>query len=299
MPADALSCYTTNLKEHLRLTDPAAERRLVSTVALAVRRDGLDGTLAFSHHDRVAPDFGYRGARAWDDTLTALRGEFARRGDVLAVANCRNMPWSPSHLVRDVPHWLRLAAHDGDRWLVVDDFDALLPDGHQSPHRGWADESELRLLLAPLPGLDAVLHQRDMYALGGGPAWLPDPGGHRWLEHGAGRFDPRTGDWVRGTTASLVLLRDLLPCDPEAQVRYAEDLWAAARHHQYLYRDEPATALAWGELSRSLRYAAQSAARGRPRASLVRTALDRILDALGTSATARSGSAAERVGAAW
>ncbi|MET9254025.1 hypothetical protein [Streptomyces sp. NPDC003717] len=281
MPADALSCYTTNLKEHLHLTDPAAEQRLAEGFTLSVRRDGLGGSLAFSHHERVAPDFGYRGARRWEDALSALRGEFARRGDVLAVANCRNLPWSPSYLVRDVPHWLRLAARDDDRWLVVDDFDALLPEGHQEPHRGWVDEAGLRALLAPLPGLDPVLHQRDVYALGGGAAWVPDPGNHRWLEHGAGRFDPRPGDWVRGTAASLTLLRDLLPSDPEAQVRYAEDLWAAARHHQYLHRAEPATAAAWGELSRSLRYAAQSAARGRPRASLVRTAFDRILTALG------------------
>ncbi|GAA3487586.1 hypothetical protein [Streptomyces cremeus] len=281
MPAEALSCYTTNLKEHLRLTHPAAERKLATGFTLSVRRDGLDGLMAFSHHDRVAPDFGYRGARRWEDALSALRGEFARQGDVLAVANCRNLPWSPSHLVRDVPHWLRLAARDGDRWLVVDDFDALLPEGHQSPHRGWVEEAALRELLAPLPGLETALHQRDVYALGGGPAWVPDPGNHRWLEHGAGRFDPRPGDWVRGTAASLALLRDLLPSDPQAQVRYAEDLWAAARHHQYLHRAEPATAAAWGELSRSLRYAAQSAARGRPRASLVRTAFERILTATG------------------
>ncbi|MGW5283392.1 hypothetical protein ACWERI_28665 [Streptomyces collinus] len=298
MPAEALSCYTTNLKEHLRLTDPAAERRLAAGFTLSVRRDGLDDTLAFSHHERVAPDFGYRGARCWEDAVSALRGEFARRGDVLVVANCRNLPWSPSHLVRDVPHWLRLAARDGGRWLVVDDFDALLPEGHQSPHRGWADEGELRVLLAPLPGLDTVLHQRDVYALGGGPAWVPDPGSHRWLEHGAGRFDPCPGRWVRGTAASLALLRDLLACEPRALVRYAEDLWAAARHHQYLHRAEPATAAAWGELSRSLRYAAQSAARGRPRASLVRTAFDRILTALGPpEAAARP--AAVSAGAAW
>ncbi|MFF5029774.1 hypothetical protein ACWCPJ_35685 [Streptomyces collinus] len=298
MPAEALSCYTTNLKEHLRLTDPAAERRLAAGFTLSVRRDGLDDTLAFSHHERVAPDFGYRGARRWEDAVSALRGEFARRGDVLVVANCRNLPWSPSHLVRDVPHWLRLAARDGGRWLVVDDFDALLPEGHQSPHRGWADEGELRVLLAPLPGLDTVLHQRDVYALGGGPAWVPDPGSHRWLEHGAGRFDPCPGQWVRGTAASLALLRDLLACEPRALVRYAEDLWAAARHHQYLHRAEPATAAAWGELSRSLRYAAQSAARGRPRASLVRTAFDRILTALGPpEAAARP--AAVSAGAAW
>ncbi|AGS66935.1 hypothetical protein ACWDZX_00640 [Streptomyces collinus] len=298
MPAEALSCYTTNLKEHLRLTDPAAERRLAAGFTLSVRRDGLDDTLAFSHHERVAPDFGYRGARRWEDAVSALRGEFARRGDVLVVANCRNLPWSPSHLVRDVPHWLRLAARDGGRWLVVDDFDALLPEGHQSPHRGWADEGELRVLLAPLPGLDTVLHQRDVYALGGGPAWVPDPGSHRWLEHGAGRFDPCPGRWVRGTAASLALLRDLLACEPRALVRYAEDLWAAARHHQYLHRAEPATAAAWGELSRSLRYAAQSAARGRPRASLVRTAFDRILTALGPpEAAARP--AAVSAGAAW
>lgn len=299
MPAEALSCYTTNLKEHLHLTDPGAERRLADGFALSVRRDGLDGTLAFSHHHRVAPDFGYRGARRWDDTLSALRGEFARRGDVLAVANCRNLPWSPSHHSRDVPHWLRLAARDGDRWLVVDDFDALLPEGQQSPHRGWVDETELRVLLSPLPGLDTVLHQRDAYALGGGPAWVPDPGHHRWLEHGAGRFDPHPGDWVRGTGPSLALLRDLLASDPQALVRYAEDLWAAARHHQYLHRAEPATAAAWGELSRSLRYAAQSAARGRPRASLVRTAFDRILTAIDPDHAAAPRPAAVSAGAAW
>ncbi|MER7625335.1 hypothetical protein [Streptomyces sp. NPDC126503] len=299
MPAEALSCYTTNLKEHLRLTDPDAERRLATGFTLSLRLDGLDGTLAFSHHDRVAPDFGYRGAHHWDDALAALRGEFARQGDVLAVASCRNLPWSPSHLARDVPHWLRLTAHDGDRWLVVDDFDALLPEGHQSPHRGWVDETQLRFLLAPLPGLDTVLHQRDVYALGGGPAWVPDPGNHRWLEHGAGRFDPRPGDWVRGTTASLTLLRDLLPSDPEALVRHAEDLWATARHHQYLHRAEPEPAAAWGELSRSLRYAAQSAARGRPRASLVRTAFDRIITALGPGDAAVPRPAAMSAKAAW
>ncbi|MFD4789931.1 hypothetical protein ACFWN1_23335 [Streptomyces sp. NPDC058459] len=299
MSAEALSCYTTNLKEHFRLTDPGAERKLATGFTLSVRLDGLDGTLAFSHHDRVAPDFGYRGAHHWDDALSALRGEFARQGDVLAVANCRNLPWSPSHLVRDVPHWLRLTARDDDRWLVVDDFDALLPEGRQLPYSGWADGAELRALLAPLPGLDTVTHQRDVYALGGGPAWVPDPGNHRWLEHGAGRFDPHSGDWVRGTVASLTLLRDLLSSDPQALVGYAEDLWAAARHHQYLHRAEPAVAAAWSELSRSLRYAAQSAARGRPRPSLVRTAFDRIITAIGPDEAAAAGPTAMSAGTAW
>ncbi|MYS21920.1 hypothetical protein GTW78_17405, partial [Streptomyces sp. SID4948] len=267
-----MSCYTANLIGHLARADPGADARFAGSVELSVREDGPDGVLAFRHYGRIAPDLGYRSARGWDEAGRALRAEFGRRGDVLVVANSRHLPWSVHRDRRDVPHWVRLAGRDGDRWLVVDDFEALLPEGAQAPYRGWVDEEGLRSLAAPLPDLPAVLRQRDLYALGGGPAFVPDVGTYRWLEHGAGRYRPDDSHWVLDTRAALAYVRDRFAADVEAMRAHADDLWAAARHHCFRAAHgtpDPSAAAAWGELARALRFAVQSADRGRPRPALV------------------------------
>jgi hypothetical protein len=271
-----LSCYTVNLIAHLSREDPAAEARLAAAVRLSVRLDAPGGGLAFSQHERIAPGLGYRAHPDWAAARAALAAEFARRGGVLAVASTRHVPWSPGFGRADTPHWVRLAARDGDRWLVVDDFDALLPLGRQEPYRGWTDDAGLRALLTPLPALPAALHARDVYALGAAIE-VPPPGAYRWLEYGAGRPLAEEGSWVHGTAAALAALRDRLATDPDALRAHAEDLWAAGRHHQYRDPSGKRASAAWSELARAVRFAVQSAERGRPRPSLVRRAFDQVL----------------------
>ena len=281
-----LSCYTTNLIGHLWREDPAVEDRFAAAVDLSVRTDLPDGTLAFTHHRSFAPDMGYRSAAAWDSAHAALVEEFERDGDVLAVANARNLPWSPAWNTQDVPHWIRLADRRMGRWLVVDGFDALLPLGHHEPHRSWVDDAALSELLAPLPPLPAAVHQRDVHALGG-PQAVPPPHLYRWLEHGA-RHRPEEGHWVHGTSAALTWLAERLAEDQEALRQHTEDLWAAGRHHQFRMAEDEKAVAAWSELARSLRFAVESADRGRPRPTLITRAFDQVIDATGVGTGARS-----------
>lgn len=270
-----LSCYTTNLVGHLRRQQTDIDAVFAEAVGLSVRTDLPDGTLAFSHHRRVDPGLGYRGTRSWKQAEAELTEQFARYGDVLVVGSTRNLPWCPGYGGPDVPHWFRVVDRRDNYWAVLDDFEALLPHGAQRPWHGWVTPGQLQNLLTPLPPLSPELRLRDRYALGE-PVRMPPPGTYRWLSR---REDPAataTGDWVHGTVASLRLLAERFAGDTTVLRRHAEDLWAAGRHHQFKFAHVGQAVAAWGELTRSLRFAADSAARGRPRPSLVQRAFEQV-----------------------
>ncbi len=194
------------------------------------------------------------------------------------MASTRNLPWSPAHGIEDTPHWIRLQGREGARWHVVDAFDALLPHGEQRPFDAWLDDDALRALLAPLPPLPAHVQARDAHALGA-VEQVPPPGQFRWLSHDADTRVGRTGEWIDGTDEALRYLSRRFVDELDTLRRHTEDLWAASRHHQYRFAHLPAVSAAWGELARSLRFAIQSAERGRPRPSLIALAFEQILHA--------------------
>jgi hypothetical protein len=276
-----LSCYTTNLIGHLRRENPRVDAEFATAVELAVRTDLPGGVLAFSQHRRIDPGLGYRSATTWEDTKGELLAEFEHHGDVLAVASTRNLPWSPSHGAEDTPHWIRLTDRRGDLWLVVDEFDALLPHGEQHPYEDWAGDRELRAMLTPLPPLPPEVHHRDVHALGDAVR-VPPPHSFRWLSCSGDGTTVRSGQWIRGTTAALRHLSERFAEDIGALRGHTEDLWAAGRHHQYRFAHDDAVTAAWGELSRSLRFAIQSADRGRPRPTLITRAFEQVISATST-----------------
>lgn len=284
-----LSCYTANLIGHLRRRDPGADGRFARAVDLSVRTDLPDGLVAFTHHRTFDAGLRTRCTDRWDDARDALREEFESVGDVIAVADTYRLPWSPSYGRRHAPHWVRLADRGVGRWLLVDGFDALLPEGRQHPHRSWVDDGQLRSLLAPLPQLPPAVALRDAYALGAPPAAPVPPGRYRWLEESPSRHAaPPDGTWVHGTVPALRWLSERLSADVEALRRHTEDLWAAGRHHQFRDAGDERAVAAWTDFSLGLRFAVDSADRGRPRPSLVTRAFDQVIAALplGTGAAA-------------
>ncbi|WP_241192336.1 hypothetical protein [Streptomyces sp. ADI96-02] len=296
--APELSCYTANLVAYLEAERPDAADRLADAIALAVRTDLPDGRLAFRHHARIDTDgpdgpLVHRGAARWADALAGLRHESALRGRVLAVANTRHVPWSPAHGRSAVSHWVLLerARGHGDRWRVTDRFAALLPDGEQLPYSGVLDDDELRRLLTPVGELPYHNRARDVHALGGALE-LPEPGHYGWLAREARTAErPPAGRWLTDPLDVLRFLAARLGEDPAALAAHADDLWAASRHQRHrldsLVRRgrtpaPPADAAAhsWGELPRSLRFAATSAERGRPRPGVVAKAFEDLIDAM-------------------
>lgn len=310
-----LSCYTTNLVAYLSADLPDAGRHFAASVRLAVRTGLPPGRLAFSHHTRVDTATGlgpltYRSAADRQRAHAGLARELALRGRVLAVGNTRYLPWSPGYGRADAPHWLLLHDHRDGCWLVADHFTALTPHGPQEPYLGWLDGDELTLALTPVPDPAPEVALRDRLALGSA-APVPGPGHFRWLERepaadgtcpapdapeatvlGTGAATaPDEGSWLFGLPDVLSYVRDVLIAEPTAPGRYADDLWAAGCHHAHrltvlaesgaMSRADADTLTAlWAELPRALRFAAQSAERGRPRAGLVGAAFDRLLDAL-------------------
>lgn len=294
----ALSCYTTNLLAYLTPDVPDVRRRLAQGIRLAVRVDLPPGELAFSHHPRVdttedGRELAYCAAKDWPAARGALLDLLHREQRVLAVGNTRHLPWAPAHGQADAPHWLLIRDHRDGRWLLADHFTALTPFGDQEPYLGWVDDAELATALSPLPQPPQEVALREELALG---RQIPVPlaGQYRWLAwapttpaHGAA---PGPGIWTFDLEPSLARIASAFHDDSTALARYVDDLWAAARHHTYrlafavadgtLHPDPAAAAaVAWEELPKTLRFAAQSAARGRPRPRVIDRCIEQLLAA--------------------
>jgi hypothetical protein len=279
-----LSCYTTNLVAFLDNAD------LAHAIRLAVRTDLPNGELAFSHHTRVDRDragrrLAYRGAPTWEQTRRALQAEVTRHGRVLAVGNTRHLPWSPLFGRRETPHWL-LVSRTPTAWLVTDHFAALTPHGEQKPCARHCHDAELRDLLTPPTALAPEAVNRDRYALGE-EVELPPYTGYRWLEWADDADPPELGTWIHGVVPVLRHVAVKVCEDTAALERCADDLWTAARHqrHRLSTLDEPrnAEAAAWAELPKTIRFALESAARGRPRPTMVATAFRRVISVVEAS----------------
>ncbi|MFG2733391.1 hypothetical protein ACGFX7_01085 [Streptomyces harbinensis] len=312
-PMPALSCYSTTLVAALRGRVPDPALRLALAVRLRVLDGRPDGVLAFSHHDRIDAGPGgrrlsHRSAASWPAAAAGLAAALERGGPVIAVGNTATMPWAPSSGGAGVPHWLLIDAHHDGHWHVRDSFEALLPHGEHRPYAGRLDDAALRSVLTPCGPLPVEVGLRDRYALGA-PVPAPAATHYRWLVWEApGLLPVRIGGRapvpppvrddgggrpgvLEGTAPVLSRLARRLGEDPAALARHADDLWAAARHHQHrlgvlagagLLPAAPAAraADAWGELPRALRFALASAERGRPRPALVARACEAVIDAM-------------------
>jgi hypothetical protein len=274
-----LSCYTTNLVEYL---GAPARYRLARAIRLQVRTDLPTGDLAFSHHERIDREAGwelaYRGSAQWPSAVSHLAAELSSHGAVLAVGNTRHLPWSPHYRMTDIPHWILLTDWDGTRWRVVDKFDALLPNGQQSPYSGWMHGDQLRTALALPIDLGNHLQLRDEHALGASTA-VPTSCRHRWLvRQPCSESKSPTGRWLTDSAEVLEYLADRLATDSRALTNHTDDLWAAARHHSFQQATLPDLPAAdWTGLPRALRFAVESAGRGRERPGVVTAAFRGLL----------------------
>jgi hypothetical protein len=284
--AEGLSCYTANLAVYLSRTEPDTLDRIARGVRLAVRTDLGDDLLAFSHH-RTPVDGGrlaYRGAGDADAALEAVAAEVDRSGGCLVVASTGNLDWSSAGHEGQAPHFLLVDERRGDEWRVVDRFTALLPSGGgQEPFTGWISTAALARAMTPIVPLPPEQRLRNELAFGF-PRLLPSDGDYQWLELAA---EPAPeveleGEWLIETDAVLELLGELWS---PARLWLLDDLWAAAQHHVFRYdrllaaEEHPVLDDArrtWRDLPMALRFAVDSAARGRHRPTLVASTFDAL-----------------------
>jgi hypothetical protein len=292
-PGAGLSCYTANLLAYLEPIDDDALGRMARSVRTAVRVD-LDDRLLFSHHrdplDRLGDGdrLAYAGTVDPGEAIAAVGAELERYGRVLVVADSAKLPWSPART--GAPHWLLVDARVDGRWHVVDRFCGLLPDGPQEPFDGWLGGRELVEALRP-PGTYSH-EQLDRNALAFGyPTALPDPGTFKWLVR---RPPPHPRPGPAGTwldePAALDHIAGYFADDAAGATRHLDDVWAAARHQVFRLRwlcsgpqavaREPLeqAAEAWESLPQALRFALESARRGRPRPRLVHQTVHRVAE---------------------
>ncbi|MFJ9080189.1 hypothetical protein ACIRO3_33875 [Streptomyces sp. NPDC102278] len=286
-----LSCYTENLAGYLCARAPGSTDLLARSVRLAVQ----PATGSFSHHDRALNNLpgnsrlGYRGAPDTEAALAGVAAELARHGRVLVVADSGALPWLSGAADDHAPHLLLVDGRtpEGD-WHLVDGFTALFSSGgSQDPFAGTLTEAEFSALIAFPRGLSQVHRMRNILAFGF-PVAPPAHETHQWLVEEEGVTQERLpgAPWLTGAAALEETAR-LLAADLEGDGSRGvlEDLWAAAQHH--LFRDAhllagagdaltraereavEATTAKWRELPRMLRFAANSARRGRPRPSLI------------------------------
>ena len=312
-----LSCYTTSLVSYLTPEIPDVTRRFAEATRLAVRTDLAAGELAFSHHSRIdvtadGGELAYQGAADWEWAQEGLLAELAAQGRVLAVANTEHIEWAPGYGRAAAPHWIMIRGRRDGAWEVADDFAALTPHGEQEPFLGWLDDAELGQALAPVKEFGPEVPRRDRMALGQATA-VPPMNHYRWLVRTRGDSvpvatparvprdgAPDEGQWLVEPVPVLSHILATLLADPAAAARYTDDMWAAARHYAHrnavLVSDglqDPETAasetMAWQELPKILRIAAMSAARGRPRTSLVDEAFTDLIRATEKSGTVAAG----------
>jgi hypothetical protein len=291
-----LSCYTANLAAY----QPDAPDWIARTVRLAVRTDSPRPE--FSHHAvslSALPDGGhltYRWAGTVEEALAGIEHELRRHGRVLVVVDSARLHWTPGDAHESdhaASRWLLLDDRARERWHAVDRFAALLPGGEQRPHTGWLTTAELAGALAVPERQSRRQRTRDSYAFGF-PVAVPPAGRSRWLVQWP---DPAPvaelpGSWAHGPDALDVLAR-WFGAGSESADCY-EDLWTAGRHHEHQLTWHAATgrlteesaaarAQAWRALVRSVRFALDSARRGRPRNSLMATAFEAVADTMATT----------------
>ncbi|MFD8968191.1 hypothetical protein ACFV0C_24910 [Streptomyces sp. NPDC059568] len=302
-----LSCYTANLVRYLAVEWDAGEI-FARSVRLAVRGDGPSGGLAFSHHAPaldLLPDgtrLRYAGAGSAVAALAELDRELAGYGRFLTVVDGSRLPWSPAAGAGPAPHWLLVDGRDGDRWHVVDDFTGLLPGGEQLPHTGWLDTDRLCRAMTLPPRWTPEQERRNSLAFGT-PVPLPAVRTALWLRRTLDTEPAAVQPgqcWVTGDTQVLPFLADHFAEHGTAAAVHLDDLWAAAGHRTYAYRLRLArigtgtgtdtgtgrsaerralgTAIdRWENLPRQLRFAVESARRGRPRPALLRGVFEELL----------------------
>ncbi|GIE90969.1 AMP-binding protein [Actinoplanes regularis] len=280
-----LSCYTSNLAGYLDSEFPGTAERLAASMRVAVRTDLPGGRLAFSHHryplDRL-PD---GGRLVWATGLAGeveaeLEAELRRHGRVLVVTDNAALPWSPAvggsgH----APHWLLVDDRTAAGWHVLDGFQGVLPEGEQHPYAGWLTGADLVAAMTPPPGWSPVQDLRNALVFG---HWLtpPLPGRPCWLRRSSAATAAEPvlpGRWRTGD-AALAYLRDFVVAAGETAAEHLEDLWAVAQHQMFRHgvAGDPEAAAAWAGLPRALRFALDSARRGRPRHTLLRTTFDHL-----------------------
>ncbi|WP_411104863.1 hypothetical protein [Streptomyces sp. cmx-4-9] len=300
-PAGAgLSCYTENLLDYLSAYSPHAAELLARSVRLAVDPD----TGRFSHHDRALNDLpgnrrlAYRGAPDAATALTGIAAELAAHGRALVVADSAALPWLTGTADHHAPHLVLVNGRTPHgTWQVADGFTALFNSGgSQDPFAGELSDSEFTALLAFPDGLSRTHRIRNTLAFGF-PVAPPAYATYQWLavEQGATVEQLPGGPWLTGTAAlqetARLLAEDMAGDGPRGVL---EDVWAAAQHH--LFRDAhllagagapltpgereavEATTAKWREVPRMLRFAANSARRGRPRPSLVEGAFTALAE---------------------
>lgn len=285
-----LSCYTGSLLCYLASEFPHAVDGFAGSVRLAVRTD-LPGELAFSHHRfplHRLPDgtrLAYGTAPSPGQALPQIRGEMARHGRCLVIAENSQLPWSPSYgTAATAPHWMVVDDHDpapGGRWHVIDAFGGLMPDGEQFPHEGWLDDAGLAAAMTPPPRFTPEQRRRNELVFGV-PVPQPDPAGAQWLrrEPDDGGTASLPGSWLSTDQEVLPFLAEHFAEQGQQAGRYVDDLWTAARHRMFAHRlhGNPDAEAAWSNLPGALRFAVDSAARGRPRTSLLRTTFEYLLE---------------------
>ncbi|MGA5170063.1 MULTISPECIES: hypothetical protein [Streptomyces] len=296
-----LSCYTENLAAYLAARAPGSTDLLARSVRLAV--DPVTGR--FSHHDRALNNLpggrrlGYRGAPDAETALAGITAELDRLGRVLVVADSGALPWLSGAPDEHAPHLVLVDGRTPEgAWHVVDGFSALFDGGaSQEPFSGELSADEFTALLGFPRGLSEVHRTRNALAYGF-PVAPPPYETYQWLAEEPGSTDERLpgGPWLTGAGALEETARLLLADLGDGGARgVLEDVWAAAQHH--LFRDahllaaaddalSPAerdaigtTTAKWRELPRLLRFAANSARRGRPRPSLVGGAFTALAEA--------------------
>jgi hypothetical protein len=293
-----LSCYTAALHGYLAVEWDASSV-IARSVRLAVQVDPARRELAFSHHQPsldVLPDGSrlvYTECPSSPDALPELAAELARYGRVVAVADSARLPWSVTRGGSAAPHWLLIDGRDERGWHVRDDFAALLPTGEQTPYQGWLSADELTHAMALPPCWQPTQVLRNQLAFGV-PVRL-GAAGALWLRREHGSWPPRIlpveEGWLVGDAQVLPFLIEYAAEAGLGIIGHLEDLWAAAGHRSFAYRwqlhqagdegDRTALEAAlshWEALPRLLRVAVESVARGRPRPTLVRSALLRLQD---------------------
>ncbi|QZL04206.1 hypothetical protein K2224_34140 (plasmid) [Streptomyces sp. BHT-5-2] len=300
-----LSCYTANLAAYLEECRPADDvaDTLARSVRLAVRTDLADG-IGFSHHStplnqtREGRTLVYRGSDRPDEVAEALRQEYASRGCLLILTHSSHLPWSLSGPEHDAPHFLLVDSYDPHqgRWHAVDHFAGLMASGQeQKAFEGWVTTTVLLDAMCGPADFTPDQELRNQLVFGF-PVALP-PTRYRWLtwtDAPEGDGEPQ-GRWLYEPQEVWSFLAGRLNEDMTAGFRpgFLDDLWGASQHHRFRYTRLLATegvarpdlcALvdeadgAWAHLPQTLRFAADSALRGRPRTALVTTTLEHLAE---------------------